>query len=107
MRLSFRQRLFLYFSVLFTLFTIVFAILLRYQEIASKREAMEERLNAYAEMVATAEGKSLGKDQQKIDPLIAFLPADLRITLINTEGRSEERRVGKECRWRGRRDTEQ
>lgn len=87
MKLSFRQRLFLYFSVLFALFTLVFAILGHYQEIASKREAMEERLDAYADMVITAEEKASSEHQQEIHSLYSFLPADLRISIINDKGK--------------------
>src|SRR5699024_4200022 len=48
---------------------------------------MEERLDAYADVVITAEEKASSEHRREMHSLYSFLPADSRISIINAEGR--------------------
>lgn len=86
MKVSFRQRLFIYFAVLFTVFTVGIAIIEQTQEKDYKTEALKEKLDVYTNIIQSA----ISGDTVKPDIAVAYvrqmLPADLRITLIDAKG---------------------
>lgn len=86
MKVSFRQRLFIYFAVLFTVFTVGIAIIEQTQEKDYKTEALKEKLDVYTNIIQAA----ISGDTVKPDIAVAYvrqmLPADLRITLIDAKG---------------------
>jgi len=86
MKLSFRQRLFIYFAVLFTVFTVGIAIIEQSQEKDYKTEALKEKLDVYTNIIQAAiSGNSL-KPEIAVASVKQMLPSDLRITLIDAKG---------------------
>lgn len=86
MQLSYRKKLFVYFSVLFTVFTISIFLFERYRENKIKTQAFEEKMEAYADMVHNIikdTNLELNIVEQKF---INILPLDLRLTIISLEG---------------------
>lgn len=86
MKLSFRQRLFLYFSLLFTVFTVGIAFMERSGETAAKREAMEEKLDVYVRIIQSELADGSASDISLIGGGRSVLPDELRITLIDKAG---------------------
>lgn len=87
MSLRYRQRLFLYFSVVFTAFSIGIVVVEQAREKTYKTEALEEKLEAYTDII---HAKLVQKGQPFVAQLKDFqqvLPADLRVTLINSHGK--------------------
>ncbi len=81
MNLSYKQKLFLYFCVIFSLFTIGIIVFARSQERKFRTEALEEKLDGYTEI--TNIGLSKGQD---MDNLVALFPEHIRLTLIDGQG---------------------
>ncbi len=86
MKLSYKTRLFLYFSVLFGLFTATIIVFERFQESRFKTVAMEEKLNAYADLIL-ANTAHLSRPIASVDSVLAHFPDKIRITLIDKTGR--------------------
>ena len=86
MRFSFRQRLFLYFTILFSVFTIGIAIFERYRKSALKTELLEEKLDLYTHIISTTTSKLPTKFVDEIAKIQPFLPPNLRITIIDLNG---------------------
>ena len=84
MKRTYQQKLTFSFFLIFTLFTI--GIILFEQQSARnyKTEALEERLDAYADIVEQYVLRSVG--QQNTDSLLALLPANIRLTLVTQDG---------------------
>ena len=85
MKLSYKQRLFLYFFIIFVLFTIGIIIFERSREAKFRTEALTEKLDAYIEIVLV----SLEKHSDPLlfmDSLSILFPENLRITLISRQG---------------------
>lgn len=84
MKLNFRQRLFLYFCLLFSLYTGI-VLLIEYNSSKQyKTEILEERLDSYATVINKALANSVNEDD--IEKLVTLFPSDLRLTLLNNEG---------------------
>lgn len=81
MNLSYKQKLFLYFCVIFSLFTIGIIVFARSQERKFRTEALEEKLDGYTDI--TNIGLSKGQD---MDSLVALFPEHIRLTLIDGQG---------------------
>lgn len=81
MKLSYKQKLFLYFFIIFSLFTIGIIVFAQTQERKFRTEALEEKLDAYTEItnVALLKGENL-------DSLVTLFPAKIRLTLIDDQG---------------------
>lgn len=86
MRLSYRQRLFVYFSLIFLAFTLGIILYERVQEKKVKTQALEERLEAYTDMLYAALSSNAG-EQREFKHIIEVLPRDLRITVIQDQGK--------------------
>lgn len=82
MKWSFKQKLFLYFFVVFSIFTIGIIVFARAQERQLKTEALEEKLNAYTQIAHRAYSEG-----QNLDSIVQLLPKEIRITLINDSGK--------------------
>jgi two-component system phosphate regulon sensor histidine kinase PhoR len=86
MKLNYRQKLFLYFGVLFTLFTIGIIVFERVRERNYKTQALEEKLEAYTDVIKLG----LVDNQDSLLPTLYYLqkllPKNLRITIVNQEG---------------------
>lgn len=81
MKLSYKQKLFLYFFIIFSLFTIGIIAFAQTQEKKFRTEALEEKLDAYTEITNIALIK--GED---LDSLVALFPSKIRLTLIDDQG---------------------
>lgn len=85
MKLSYRQKLSLYFIVIFVFFTIGVVVFEKSQEKKLRTEALEEKLDTYVEII----NSSLVLNQNKfeiIDSLTKIFPQQIRITIINKKG---------------------
>ena len=85
MKISYKQRLFLYFAITFTLFTITILTFEHSREKKFKTEALIEKLDAYVEMINTSLQDN-PDHTQAINNIIKILPANLRLSLINQQG---------------------
>ncbi len=78
---SYKHKLFFYFFLLFSLFTVGIIILEQSRERKYKTEALEEKLDAYTSVIEV----SLLKNQNP-DSILSLLPSNIRLTLINDQG---------------------
>ncbi len=81
MKLSYKQKLFLYFCVIFSLFTIGIIVFAQSQEKNFRTEALEEKLDAYIDVTNMAYSRG-----QDLDSVASLLPAKIRLTLIDDKG---------------------
>ena len=84
-RLSYKQKLSIYFLIIFALFTIGIIIFEQSRERKFRTEALEEKLDAYTEIINNLL-KNNSNALQSIDSLSQFFPENLRITIINRNG---------------------
>ncbi len=81
MKLSYKQKLFLYFCVIFSLFTLGIIVFAQSQEKKFRTEALEEKLDAYTDITNMAYSKGLD-----LDSVASLLPSKIRLTLIDDKG---------------------
>ena len=87
MKLSYKHKLFLYFFVIFSIFTAGIIGLERTREQKIKADAFEEKIDAYTEIVRR--GISLANPQDLrlfLDSITSVFPPDIRLTVINRQG---------------------
>ncbi|MDR1676307.1 MAG: HAMP domain-containing histidine kinase, partial [Tannerella sp.] len=82
---NYRQKIFLYFLVIFTVFAAGNFLIGQLRERKYKTEALEERLDAFAHIVDAAVAKRF--DASIPDSLLKLFPSNLRLTLIDRQGR--------------------
>ncbi len=87
MKLDYRQRLFLYFGLLFTLFTVGIIIFEQFREKNYKTQGLKEKLETYTDIIQVAIEHSHDSVAPVINQLQNLLPQDLRITIISEEGK--------------------
>lgn len=90
MKLTYKQRIFIYFLIIFTLFTGSIIIIEQYEEKNQRTQALEDRLESYAEMIHSyIELYSLkdSTDAVQIQTLAQSMPMDIRITIIDNDGK--------------------
>ena len=85
MKLLYKQKLFLYFFVLFALFTGGIVIMEQSRSREYKTETLEEKLDAYADIVNASLIRQ-HNDTQVLDSLIMLFPQNIRLTLIDKQG---------------------
>jgi len=86
MRINYRQKLFLYFVVIFALFAAGITILERTREKEYKTRALEEKLDDYANIVNRLIVEKPA-DSPAIDSLMQLFPPNMRLTLIDRQGK--------------------
>ncbi len=87
MKLTYRQRLFLYVAILFAIFAFGVFIFENSRERKFKTEALVEKLDAYAEIAhATIEWRSASEKKMALDSLMHLLPSNIRLSLIDNQG---------------------
>jgi len=86
MKLSYKKKLFLYFFIVFTMFTAGIIGLERTREIQFRTDLLEEKLDTYAEIVKTGLSANPENQKQHLDSLVRLFPSDIRLTLINRQG---------------------
>lgn len=84
MRLNFQQKLILSFFVIFTVFAVGIVVFEQKRARRYKTEALEERLDAYADQVSQY---LLLNTRPQLDSLLRFMPTNLRLTLIDRSGK--------------------
>ncbi|HOE39820.1 MAG TPA: ATP-binding protein [Bacteroidales bacterium] len=87
MKLDYRQRLFLYFGLLFTLFTAGIIVFEQFREKNYKTQGLKEKLETYTDIIQVAIEHSHDSVAPAINQLQNLLPQDLRITIISEEGK--------------------
>ncbi|HRO76298.1 MAG TPA: ATP-binding protein [Crocinitomicaceae bacterium] len=86
MKISYKQRLFLYFGTIFILFTIGIVVFEKSSERNFKTQALEEKLEAYTNLInAKINSNALSLDSN-MNELNRILPDNLRITIISLSG---------------------
>lgn len=86
MKLSYKQRLFLYFAIIFTIFTIGVIVFEQSREKRFKTEALEEKLDAYTEIINSGLLNKKGDQIKTLDSLILLFPQNIRLSLIDKQG---------------------
>ncbi len=86
MKLSFRQRLFIYFALLFTVFATGIAVFEHSREKNFKTLILEERLGIYTNIIQTAITDTTTNYESALDKVHSYLPAQLRISVIAQQG---------------------
>lgn len=97
MKITYKQRLFLYFFLIFALFTSGIIVFEQSRETKFRTEALEEKLDAYTGIIQKSLNKYPESPKQAIDSLSTLLPENLRMTLIDRNGIvAYDNAVGKE-----------
>ncbi|MFA5642278.1 MAG: ATP-binding protein [Bacteroidales bacterium] len=86
MKLSYRQRLFLYFAIIFSIFTIGVVVFEQSRGKKFKTESLEEKLGAYTEIVNAALVINNGNYSKIMDSLVLIFPQNMRVSLISRDG---------------------
>ena len=86
MRLSYKQKIFLYFVGIFGLFTFGIIVVQQSRERKFKTEALEASLNTYADIVNASLVGQHSDDVKGLDSLIMLFSQNIRLTLINKQG---------------------
>ncbi|MDH6356838.1 ATP-binding protein [Parabacteroides sp. PF5-9] len=86
MKITYKQRLSLYFFLIFALFTIGIIVFEQSRETKFRTEALEEKLDAYTGIIQASLEKYADSPRQAIDSISALLPKNLRMTLIDRQG---------------------
>ena len=85
MKINYKQKLFLCFVVIFTLFTIGIIVFQQSREREYKTDILKEKLDAYANMVDRAQVQ-YDRKQSALDSLVSLFPKNIRLTLIDKKG---------------------
>ena len=85
--LSYRSKLLLNFTLVFLAFAAVLIVFQQHREKTYRRELVEARLHAYADLVAGVVGSDAGRAHERLtDSLRHVLPADLRLSVMDRRG---------------------
>jgi len=85
MKINYRQKLFLYFVIIFALFAIGIAFLEQTRERKYKTFALEDKLDDYANIVNRMLEEH-PNDLSSVDSLLKLFPSNIRLTLIDRQG---------------------
>ena len=85
MKITYKQKLFLGFVIIFVLFTAGIVVFEQSREKKFRTEILEERLDTYANIVNTSLQQQHNQ-LQTMDSLINIFPQHLRLTVINNQG---------------------
>ena len=85
MRINYKQKLFLYFVVIFALFTIGITFIEQKLEREYKTTALEDKLDNYANIVNRMLEEN-PDNLSSIDSLLKLFPPNIRLTLIDRQG---------------------
>lgn len=89
MHLTYKKKIFLYFLLVFSIFTVIIIAVQQNREKMYKAENFRTNLNVYAEVIANYIHKHELSEHHGMDSLtqvLTLLPSPLRITIINREG---------------------
>ncbi|MDR2938303.1 MAG: two-component sensor histidine kinase [Prevotellaceae bacterium] len=86
MKLRYKQRLFLYFLVIFTIFSVGVIVIEQMEGRKSRVSALEEKLATLADMAAAMLTQQ-GSSPETLSHLLSVFPKDVRLTLLNAQGK--------------------
>lgn len=90
MKLSYKQKLFIYFFIVFAAFTVVIIFFQQNREKSYKTETLRTTLDDYSDIIARYILQHHLIDHQHIDSLnnmLNLLPSNLRLTIVNHDGK--------------------
>ena len=90
MKLSYKQKLFIYFFIVFAAFTVIIIFFQQSREKSYKTETLRTTLDDYSDIIARYIQQHHLIDHQHIDSLnnmLILLPSNLRLTIINHDGK--------------------
>jgi signal transduction histidine kinase len=87
MKQSYSQRLTWSFCLILVLFSISIVVFEQSREKKHRTEVLEEKLDGYTEITYQYLNRYSEPDSFNVDTLLAVLPANLRLTLINNDGK--------------------
>lgn len=86
MKLTFKQKIFSSFFLLFAIFAVILILEEQREEKISKTEALETQLDNYAEIIHSYMEKDSASLSSNLNKLAELFPQNLRITTINENG---------------------
>jgi signal transduction histidine kinase len=88
MRLNYKQKIFIYFLLIFALFSAGIVVFEQLHAKKYKTEALEEKLDTYSGIINEALVRYKTDDYKStVDSLLQIFPESIRITLINNQGK--------------------
>lgn len=90
MKLSYKQKLFIYFFIVFAAFTVIIIFFQQSREKSYKTETLRTTLDDYSDIIARYIQQHHLIDHQHIDSLnnmLILLPSNLRLTIVNHDGK--------------------
>lgn len=89
MKLTYKQRLFFYFFLIFAFFSIAIIVLEQRGEKLQKTQALEDRLDNYADMIHSYVDYNhlIDSGIVQLHTLAQSMPMDIRITVIDNDGK--------------------
>lgn len=90
MYLTYKKKIFLYFLLVFTIFTIIIVAVQQNREKTYKAENFKTNLNAYAEVISNyMDTHHLLREHHidSLDNILFLLPPELRVTIVNRQGK--------------------
>jgi len=85
-KLRYKQKLFLYFSVVFAMFSIGVLLVGQSREKTFRLDILEEKLEAYTEIVHASLQKDSKIQAATLDSLLVIFPKNIRLSLIDNQG---------------------
>lgn len=89
MYFTYKKKIFLYFLLVFTIFTIIIVAVQQNREKMYKAEYLKTNLDAYAEVISNYINKYhlFGKHHiDSVENILFLLPRELRVTIVNRQG---------------------
>lgn len=89
MKLTYKQRIFAYFFIIFALFTFCIIVFEQKEEKIQRTKNLEDRLDNYAEMIHLyIESNHLSDTSiSELQKIVTVLPLDIRVSIINQDGK--------------------
>lgn len=90
MRLSYKKKLFLYFLIVFTIFTVIIIAVQQNREKTYKTENFRAGLNTYTDILARYINENHLLEEAHTDSIVKILPllpANLRVTVMSPQGK--------------------
>jgi len=85
-KLQYKQKLFLYFAIVFAVFSMSIFFFVEAREKKFRIEILEEKLDTYTEIIQTNLTSSIPNGFSKLDSLLHLFPSDLRLSIIDNQG---------------------
>ena len=90
MHFTYKKKIFLYFLIVFTIFTVIIVAVQQNREKMYKSENFKASLNAYAEIIANyvdSHRLIANKRLDSLNNLLPLLPRGLRVSIIDRQGK--------------------